>query len=172
VLICAGRKPGDRRRPLKALSRRVACLFRWRSDQKATFAWGDFIDARLPSPDGGQAKGAATIHVRLQIARPEPADAAIWIPQSCRAGGSLGRRERSVACTKTPPFLFLKIIESVCVSISAIWEQFPKHTRSDPSRVKASPREQKKNLRLRTNHAHIAFIGGRVKPRLRIGRCP
>ena len=61
----------------EALSRRVACLFRGRSDQKATFAWGDFIDARLSSRDGRQSKGAATIHVRLQIARPEPADAAI-----------------------------------------------------------------------------------------------
>jgi hypothetical protein len=65
-------------------------LFRWRSHQKAAFASGDFIDV-CASPHEMTANGrvAATIHVPLQwLAQgPRVLDAAIWIPQSCWAGG-------------------------------------------------------------------------------------
>ena len=87
-------KTGDRRRALVrgVIASGCSCLFRWRSDQKAAFASGDFIDVRLASRDGGQSKSCCDNPCSVAIARPEPArpDAAIWIPQSCWAGGSLG----------------------------------------------------------------------------------
>ena len=92
---CRGRKPGTAEGPsFEALSRRVACRFRWRSHQKAAFASGDFIDVRLPSRDGAQSKVAGTIHVPLQELAQSPSvlDAAIWIPQSCWDGGLAGAR--------------------------------------------------------------------------------
>jgi hypothetical protein len=87
-------KTGDRRRALVrgVIASGCSCLFRWRSDQKAAFASGDFIDVRLASRDGGQSKSCCDNPCSVAIARPEPArpDAAIWIPQSCWAGGALG----------------------------------------------------------------------------------
>jgi hypothetical protein len=56
--------------------------------------------------------------------------------------------------------------------VSVIFFLFTEARRARSLIVEISPREQKKNLRERTNRAHTPLIGGRAKPRLRIGRCP
>ena len=89
---CRGRKPGTAEGPsFEALSRRVACLFRWRSHQKAAFASAISLTCASPHEMAANRRVAATIHVPLQelAQSPRVPDAAIWIPQSCWDGGSL-----------------------------------------------------------------------------------
>jgi hypothetical protein len=126
--LCRGRKPGTAAGPaFEALSRRVACRFRWRPHQKAAFASGDFIDVRLSSRNGGQSKGCCDNPCSVAIARPEPArpgcrnlDTAILLGWGARWSSLLDGKGRSHA-SRRMPFSFSKLLSLYACSISAIW---------------------------------------------------